>query len=68
MVCLPEKGRCNITAAGEQQMTCTRRFIGIQSGEMRDAKPPESGFIVLGIFAAAENGSVRVRRHKKNPF
>lgn len=49
-------------------MTCTRRFIGIQSGEMRDAKPPESGFIVLGIFAAAENGSVRVRRHKKNPF
>lgn len=68
MICLAEEGRCDIPAPGQKQMTCAGCFFGIQGGLTGNIQPPEGGFIIGSVFAAAKNGNGRGRMHGNVPF
>lgn len=53
VICLTEKGRGNVAAAGKKQMGGLLRVLGTEGGVVGDLQTFQGFFVVSGIFTAA---------------
>lgn len=62
-VLLAKEGGGDVAAAGEKQMGCGCRFLGIQCGKKGNIQSLQGVFIVFDIFGAARDGDKGERGH-----